>query len=215
MPDAAAVLERIAARSPYFSVSTGPVPDGLWRPTSALHDSMIRDALVSDTAQRMGTDETRVAASTLFFGYAARLWSVALGSIVDSGRCVRLDPSTLLWCNDDGLRLHIVNPEFGSSTGEILDTQLEPLIDAWSDIVAPGLMWGNSASALIGAGRVIGYAAQAHIDALFDDPRLVAAIVRSTGRRRSCCLYYRVPGGGVCGDCVFPSPPKAPTKEIL
>ncbi|WP_333777997.1 (2Fe-2S)-binding protein [Streptomyces sp. IBSBF 3136] len=26
-------------------------------------------------------------------------------------------------------------------------------------------------------------------------------------RRRSCCLYYRVPGGGVCGDCCFSRPP--------
>ena len=24
-----------------------------------------------------------------------------------------------------------------------------------------------------------------------------------TFRRRSCCLYYRVPGGGICGDCVL------------
>ncbi|MFD7559857.1 (2Fe-2S)-binding protein, partial [Streptomyces sp. NPDC059835] len=21
--------------------------------------------------------------------------------------------------------------------------------------------------------------------------------------RRSCCLYYKVPGGGLCGDCVL------------
>ncbi|MGG7569367.1 (2Fe-2S)-binding protein [Streptomyces sirii] len=21
--------------------------------------------------------------------------------------------------------------------------------------------------------------------------------------RRSCCLYYRAPGGGLCGDCVL------------
>ncbi|WP_250213408.1 (2Fe-2S)-binding protein [Acrocarpospora catenulata] len=35
--------------------------------------------------------------------------------------------------------------------------------------------------------------------------------LRGTGRfagepffvRRSCCLYYRVPGGGTCGDCVL------------
>ncbi|MFC9282623.1 (2Fe-2S)-binding protein [Streptomyces collinus] len=26
-------------------------------------------------------------------------------------------------------------------------------------------------------------------------------------RRRSCCLYYRVPGGGICGDCCFTRPP--------
>ncbi len=25
----------------------------------------------------------------------------------------------------------------------------------------------------------------------------------SAFRRRSCCLYYRVPGGGLCGDCCF------------
>ncbi|MGW0334914.1 (2Fe-2S)-binding protein, partial [Streptomyces sp. NPDC003011] len=28
-------------------------------------------------------------------------------------------------------------------------------------------------------------------------------------RRRSCCLYYRVPGGGVCGDCCFPRDPRS------
>ncbi|WP_199808608.1 (2Fe-2S)-binding protein, partial [Streptomyces sp. NRRL S-146] len=28
-------------------------------------------------------------------------------------------------------------------------------------------------------------------------------------RRRSCCLYYRVPGGGVCGDCCFTRPPRS------
>jgi ferric iron reductase protein FhuF len=22
-------------------------------------------------------------------------------------------------------------------------------------------------------------------------------------RRRSCCLFYRVPGGGTCGDCIL------------
>jgi len=26
---------------------------------------------------------------------------------------------------------------------------------------------------------------------------------RWTFRRLSCCLYYRVPGGGTCGDCVL------------
>ena len=28
-----------------------------------------------------------------------------------------------------------------------------------------------------------------------------------TFRRRSCCLYYRVPGGGLCGDCCLDRPP--------
>ncbi|MGH3410268.1 MAG: (2Fe-2S)-binding protein [Streptosporangiaceae bacterium] len=26
-------------------------------------------------------------------------------------------------------------------------------------------------------------------------------------RRHSCCLYYRLPGGGLCGDCALAAPP--------
>ncbi|MGW4250864.1 (2Fe-2S)-binding protein, partial [Streptomyces californicus] len=50
---------------------------------------------------------------------------------------------------------------------------------------------------------------------LFDDEAL-----RSTGaphgpafRRRSCCLYWRCPGGGLCGDCVFDSAPGSAAKD--
>ncbi|MGK5626949.1 (2Fe-2S)-binding protein [Streptomyces sp. URMC 123] len=45
--------------------------------------------------------------------------------------------------------------------------------------------------------------------ALFTDPLLrgTGTVSASGGRpgfvRRSCCLYYRVPGGGLCGDCVL------------
>jgi iron complex transport system ATP-binding protein len=41
------------------------------------------------------------------------------------------------------------------------------------------------------------------------DKRLSAAI-RFNGmsyRRTSCCLYYRAPRGGLCGDCVLTSKP--------
>ena len=70
------------------------------------------------------------------------------------------------------------------------------------------LNFGHVASALVGAGRMIGEAASPLLDALLDEPRLRESFDRSTGRRRSCCLFYRAPsGGGVCGDCMFPSPP--------
>lgn len=211
MPEAVDVLERIGPFSPYFRVSTGPVGGG-WRSTADLCDREIRDGLVADLASRMDTQEPRVAASTLFFGYAARLWSVAIGAVAVSGRCVSLE--RLLWRHDGGLHLHIVDPEFGTDpAGEVLDGQIEPLIEAWRDVVAPGLMWGNTASSLIGAGRVVGDDATPHIDALFTDPRLVRTYDPSTGRRRSCCLYYRTPTGGVCGDCLFPTPPRTHTKE--
>jgi len=212
--EAATVLGRITRWSPYFRVGTG-LADDTWQPTSALRDPHVRDALVADLATRMGTDEPRVAASTLFFGYVARLWSVGLGSVVDSGRCIQLDPNHLLWRDNAGLQLHLTTPEFGDDLAtEVLDRQIEPLVHTWRDVAATGLLWGNTASALIGAGRVIGPAAQPLIDTLLSDPRLTDTIDPDTGRRRSCCLYYRTPTGGVCGDCVFPTPPMSRSKEM-
>jgi len=209
---ATGVLERIAALSPFFAVGTGEVPGGRWQPTIALRERTTRDHLVTATAERMSTDEMRVAASTVFFAYAARVGSIAIGSVTLSGRCIGLDPEQLLWRSDGGtLLLHVAEPRFGDSVAvEVLDRQLEPIIEAWRDVVAPGLMWGNAASALIGAGRMIGDAALPHLDALLDDPRLTGSIDRATGRRRSCCLFYRTANGGVCGDCPFPTPPAGP-----
>ncbi|KSZ60789.1 hypothetical protein Z045_02955 [Rhodococcus pyridinivorans KG-16] len=207
MSEVAGMLERIGAWGPYFRMSTGPVDD-TWRPTSDLRDPAVRDALVATTAARMGTDEMRVAASTFFFGYVARLWSVAVGSVVDSGRCVRLDPEQLLWRDDAGLQLHIVDPEFGGEAAvEVLDVQVEPLVDAWSGVVASGLLWGNTVSALVGTAQMIGSDARPHVDALLSDPRLADALDPTTGRRRSCCLYYRTLTGGLCGDCFLLTPP--------
>lgn len=209
MTDAAGVLGQIAALSPYFAVGTGPVPDERWQPTATLRDPLTRDALIAETAERMGITEARVAASTVYFGYAARLWSVAVGSVVVSGRCVGLDPERLLWRAEGGtLLLHLADPQFGSSpVAEVLDGQVEPLIASWRSVVAPGAMWGNTASALIGVTQVAGEPARSHVEALLAEPRLRSALDPSTGRRRSCCLFYRTPGGGVCGDCPFPSPP--------
>jgi ferric iron reductase protein FhuF len=89
--------------------------------------------------------------------------------------------------------------------------------------VAPGLLWGNAASALAGTLRVLyawclgegarpGAAARAValVGELMADPLLRdAGGLRAGGpgapayTRRSCCLYYRVPGGGLCGDCAL------------
>ncbi|MDH6125407.1 (2Fe-2S)-binding protein [Kitasatospora sp. GP82] len=30
---------------------------------------------------------------------------------------------------------------------------------------------------------------------------------RASFRRSTCCPYYRVPGSGLCGDCVLPTAP--------
>ncbi|MFJ3230748.1 (2Fe-2S)-binding protein [Streptomyces sp. NPDC086787] len=185
---------------------------------------------VETVGSRLGTRETRVAASIAQQGLAARLWSAALGCSVLYGGLPDLDPRLLRWdtaagCPDD-LWLTELRPLPGDPAtlaATVLGGHLEPLTDALRTRygVAAGLLWGNAGSALAAAARELSRwargsgrtdvadRARALTAELFTHPLLNATGTR-TGtafRRRSCCLYYRVPGGGVCGDCCFDRPP--------
>ncbi|MFY4717337.1 (2Fe-2S)-binding protein [Streptomyces sp. LaBMicrA B280] len=108
----------------------------------------------------------------------------------------------------------------------VLHGHLEPLGETLRAHygIASGLLWGNAGSALAGAARELERWARAEgrTDAAARTRALAGELfahplLRTTGtrtgiafRRRSCCLYYRVPGGGVCGDCCFSRPPAAP-----
>ncbi|MFD0381807.1 (2Fe-2S)-binding protein [Streptomyces stramineus] len=94
--------------------------------------------------------------------------------------------------------------------------------------VSGRLLWGNAGSALAGALRVLhtwcreqdrpreAGRALALARAVLEDP-----VLRDTGTltaradtgpafvRTTCCLYYRVLPGGMCGDCVLRHPPRA------
>ncbi|MGY4994789.1 (2Fe-2S)-binding protein [Streptomyces sp. 900105245] len=187
---------------------------------------------VATVADRLRTPEPRVAASIAQQGLAARLWSVSLGCAVLYGRVPDLDPGLLHWdplaSAPDDLWLAELRPLPGDAAtvaATVLHGHLEPLAAALKARhgVAAGLLWGNAGSALAGAARELGRWARAHgrtdvaararglTDELFAHP-----LLRPTGtragtafRRRSCCLYYRVPGGGVCGDCCFTRPPRS------
>ncbi|MGW7238209.1 (2Fe-2S)-binding protein [Streptomyces sp. NPDC054804] len=187
---------------------------------------------VGVVAARLRTPELRVAASIAHQGLAARLWSVALGCAARYGRLPDLDPRLLRWDAGagapDDLWLTEVRPLPGGAGPDtladaVVHGHLEPLAQALRARygVAAGLLWGNAGSALAGAARELERRARADgraeaadrtrtlVDALFAHPLLSATGIR-TGqafRRRSCCLYYRVPGGGVCGDCCFTQPP--------
>ncbi|MEU8617420.1 (2Fe-2S)-binding protein [Streptomyces sp. NPDC048623] len=98
--------------------------------------------------------------------------------------------------------------------------------------ISPRLLWGNAGSALAGALRELLRRPRAH-----DRPETAGraadraaerAAERAVGlargllahsdlaptvhgpalRRTTCCLYYRSPSGGLCGDCVFDHPPR-------
>ncbi|MFJ8534022.1 (2Fe-2S)-binding protein [Streptomyces sp. NPDC093591] len=190
------------------------------------------DFRVRKVANALGAPELRIAASVAQQGLAARLWSVTLGCAALYGSVPGLDPRLLHWDPDgsapDDLWLARVRPlpaDPATIADVVLHGHLQPLTDALRARyrVAAGLLWGNAGSALAGAARQLDQWARAggRTDAAARARALTTELLRhpllvGTGtltgtafRRRSCCLYYRVPGGGVCGDCCFPRPPRS------
>ncbi|AWW36431.1 (2Fe-2S)-binding protein [Streptomyces cadmiisoli] len=185
---------------------------------------------VRKVATALRAPEARIAASIAHLGLAARLWSTALGCAVLYGRIPDLDPRLLRWDPDagapDDLWLTEVRslPADASTVADVVvDAHLAPLeaLLRTRHGLASGLLRGNAASALAGAvreldrwARAAGRAeAAARTRALAGEllarPRLAGTgtLEGTAFRRRSCCLYYRVPGGGLCGDCCFTRPP--------
>lgn len=213
---AAAALAQLSAISPFFAVGTGPVDDG-WRPVQQLYtDTDLLADVVAGVATRIETTEARVAASTFHLDFAARLWSIGLGALAEHGLLVDLD--ALLFKVDGRIRLHLQHPtcRHGDDLGpQLVDTvvtdHLVPLAAALRRLqpIPDDLLWGNAASALLGAGRMLDRDQLAR--SLCADERLSGAVrfadAGSDYRRLSCCLYYRVPGGGLCGDCALSRKP--------
>lgn len=245
---------------PYFGMRTGgPGPGPGYVPLAEVYAGTGAGGWarhVDTVAGRLGTDETRVAASIAFQGIAARLWSIGLGSAALTGRIPDIAPARLCWNplrtapadlwlpsrepgqgREQQHKQHTEQEQRGQGADiaaalreAVVLGHLVPLLRATRAVtpVAEALLLGNAASALAGTLRVLtGWCrsagrpraadrALALTRALLADPAL-----RGTGtlaeepdrggcppfRRRSCCLYYRVPGGGLCGDCVFDRPP--------
>jgi hypothetical protein len=139
---------------------------------------------------------------------------VALGTAVLGGAVPDFDRS--YWLLPPGGSLELWVPRAVVPDGPLADAlhrtvverQLTPLVAGIRAVtpVAEGLLRGNAASALAGAVRVLGAGRELAAE-LLDRPPLRGGLT-ATGRRTSCCLYYRVPGAGLCGDCVFDRPPR-------
>ncbi|MFD4138490.1 (2Fe-2S)-binding protein [Streptomyces sp. NPDC058572] len=229
-------LAELASVGGFFALRTG-TPDGGHTPLGRVYtgDGARLTERVDTVATRLGVTERRVAASVTHLGLAARLWSVALGSAALHGQLPDLDPALLHWDTDraapDDLLLTEVRVLPGTPDGVREAVQyghLLPLADALrrDTRVSRQLLWGNAGSALAGAVRALHTWARRSgrpevaertsrlAVELFAHADLAGTVQMPGLRRRSCCLYYRSPGGGLCGDCVFDRPPRsAPAAE--
>ena len=178
------------------------------------------DALVDRHAATLRTSERRVAASILYQEFAARLWSPVLGCLALGRPPPDLSVSALRWrASPFGLAVSSYGTR-AAAPATLVDEHLSPMAAALHECtrVAVNLLWGNAASALVGTVTVLRLHGRA-LDAglvrdLLDVPPLHGAGTLLDGdppafRRRSCCLYYRLPGGGLCSDCCFSRVPPA------
>lgn len=217
--DISSELDEISAYGGFFALTVGGSAAG-WHPVTHSYADGFMD-LVDATAARYRTAELRVAASLVQLGHAARLWSPVLACAVSHGVIPDL---TELQRADDGAQLRLpeavgapVDRDFPAPEvlyRDVVRHHMEPLAAGLRVKVAPALLGGNIASALAGASHAL----------LAARPDLRQPIVRITGsllntgmlagsgiitggdlgfRRRSCCLFYRVPAGSKCGDCAL------------
>ncbi|WP_326823226.1 (2Fe-2S)-binding protein [Streptosporangium sp. NBC_01756] len=233
----AGVMAEVSAIGPYFAVSTaaGETAGPDWRPLTALHSDIgALRAWTGRVGRRLGTGETRVAASILFQGLAARFWSPVVGAVAARGLLPDLDPARVRWlpAASGPLPLRAARPTGWEITDPdraaapvyraVVTELLEPLALAVQEVtgIAPRLLWGNAASALAG---ILPAVAPERPDLVAPAASLIRGllalgVLEGSGDlaepapghhffvRRSCCLYYRLPAGGMCGDCVLLSP---------
>ena len=209
------VLDEVARFGPYFEIGTGGAEGPGWRPLPEAESGRLVE-VVGEYGERLGTGERRVAASIFFQGLASRLWSPVVAA---AARGVVPDLAGLRWrwARGEPIGLRLAEPRGRRVEGApeaadlihpmVVDGQLRPLREVLSSFVglADGLVWGNAASALAGSLNVgPGGSGREDIvrELLAREPLAGAGAFGAGGFVRSnCCLYYRVPGGGMCGDC--------------
>jgi hypothetical protein len=171
----------------------------------------------------------RVVASVTFLGWAARIVSPLLAVVVTGGHLPAPRPDEIWWQPSPGGPLPVAYEKKQEMKAEALAEVaigglLMPVLDTFEKRFALSrkVLLGNVASALGGAAGMIADQApeRAERAAGVVDAMLKLAPLTGTGTlvrpfddrerrfliRHNCCLYYRIPGGGTCGDCVLTPP---------
>jgi FhuF 2Fe-2S C-terminal domain len=212
-------LADAAAFGPYFTSHDRGVSRTLTSRDWYAKDRLL--AALHATGERIGSSEVRVAASTLQYGMAARFWSIGLGAWV-CGDVIPTFDHLRYAVSDTGAEPVLLEPKGWNCQGlppsDVATVLTRTVVDALAGLhgalravgpVADGLLWGNAASALIGAVRVVSTGAAARpltalADAVLSSPPLTHRLARTpegSWIRRSCCLWYRTSEADTCGDC--------------
>ena len=213
MSSPAEALRAAATVGPYFTWEPW-TPGRGWRPIGELAGAHGVTELVEAARRSLGDVHPRVAASVTFLGAAARLVSPPIGALVIEG----VLPSARLWWrrgDGPGWQIGYDHPApAGRPLSEVLAGLVAPVLAAFRRgyAVSPKVLWGNVASAVVGATGLLAdaypphaaRAAEVAAEALSRPP--LAGTGTLVGRflvRHSCCLYYRIPGAPLCGDCIL------------
>lgn len=255
-PTVGDALQAAGSVGPFFEVEPWRSGQGWRRLEDLLEDRVAMDGRVDAARTMLDTlpgvtgsrIPTRVLASTVFMGLAARLVAPPLAMAVLSG----VAPG---WLMPDLWWRPVQSGPWPLAVSETTVTIIGDLQSPWhvtraadqlNETVVVGVvallvaavhaqfalsekvLWGNVASALTGAmttlctvepgkakvaaelvGGMLRHGPLAGTGALFQPE---SSRSRWFFVRQSCCLYYRVPGGGTCGDCVL-TPPEVRLRQ--
>lgn len=198
-----------------------------------VEDPAVLEQRVTEVRRMLATGPTspsvdrRVAASIVHLGLVARLLSPILGAALVAGvlpacpsdrvqlRLAGTNPLPLALTGAHAVAVPHVDAVANALEVYWLGPAVAPLTGAVRQRfgLSRHVLTGNIASAAAGALRAAGAArpelagrAEAVLQALLaGGPLAGAGRRREDGSfvRRSCCLFYRLPGAGTCGDCVL------------
>ncbi|MCA2305617.1 (2Fe-2S)-binding protein [Mycobacterium intracellulare] len=218
--DISTELAETASYGGFFALTVGGDAAG-WHPVTQSYPDGCAD-LIDATARRYRTTDLRICASLVHLGHATRLWSPVLACAIGHGVLPWLDD---LQRADDGAQLRLPRPVGMPADSPdalyraVVSEHMRPLAAGLRVKLAPALLAGNIASALVGAARALLTARPDLRRAITETTRslLDTGVLAGSGvitgprlgfRRRSCCLFYRLPDGSLCGDCVLHRTPR-------
>ena len=228
--DAESALRAAASVGEFFAVDIDPGDS--WIPLRELRDdrealaervARTRRGVAESNGVAIDVVPLRAAASIDELGLVARLLSPALGACTLARVGPGFTPDNLRWHRVER-RIGVVNPvgrvvttavqAADALSTDVIGAAVAPLVDAYATRfrLSTQVLWGNVASALNGAVEVLdasGVEQQlpaAGIAQHLLDTAALSGTARSASPRfvrNSCCLWYRIPGSTICGDCVL------------